>query len=260
MLAYGKCPINHQHHDHETRMRTDSQSTPILSFKFFIFIYFGCPGKLVGSQSPGQGLNPCPWQQKLRVPTTTPPGNPLLFFIFMREQFSLPGTSMLMCLDNSRTHLLETFLCKAFPVLPMLFLPLSGFLHQSSLPVTLFAQSLLLCWTQDSLGQDSWVGICVSSTLDSTSHLFETVETMNEGIENLKSSPNFLDHRQQYEIHFMLQSGDVHTQCETSLFPVSLYTMHSDDFSCFLISPYQFNFLTFSLWAKEFISELIVLG
>lgn len=187
MLAYGKCPINRQHHDHEIRMRTDSQSTPILSFKFFIFIYFGCPGKLVGSQSPGQGLNPCPWQQKLRVPTTRPPGNPLLFFIFMREQFSLPGTSLPMCLDNSRTHLLETFLCKAFPVLPVLFLPLSGFLHQSSLPVTLFAQSLLLCWTQDSLGQGSWVGICISSTLDSTSHLFETVETMNEGIENLKA-------------------------------------------------------------------------
>lgn len=39
---------------------------------------------------------------------------------------------------------METFLRKAFPVVPMLFPPLLSFLHQSSLHVTLFAQSLLL--------------------------------------------------------------------------------------------------------------------
>ena len=82
---------------------------------------------------------------------------------------------------------METFLRKAFPVVPMLF--------PSTLelpPSELFACDIICTESAplldlDTLGQGSWVGICVSSTLESTSHLFETVETMNEDIENLKA-------------------------------------------------------------------------
>lgn len=48
------------------------------------------------------------------------------FVIWIIELFSLPETSLLMCSDNFRNHLLETFLCKAFSILPMLFLQSPG--------------------------------------------------------------------------------------------------------------------------------------
>lgn len=142
-----------------------------------------------------------------------------------------------MCLDNSRTHLLETFLCKAFPCPSRAFPSTLGkrFLHQSSLPCDIictesaplldlgFLRAGLLGWYLyfQHLGQ----------------HItpFETVETMNEGIENLKAVllQTFRPSPVVRNAFYATVWWCAHTVRNRSLFPVSLYTMHSDDFSVF---------------------------
>lgn len=59
-------------------------------------------------------------------------------------------------------------------------------------PSNLFARGIICTESApllgfDALARGSWVDICVFSTLDSTVYLFETVETMNEDIDNLKA-------------------------------------------------------------------------
>ena len=46
----------------------------------FYFSFFGCTEQLVGSQFPGQGVNPGPQPCKCRVLTTALPYNVTIFF------------------------------------------------------------------------------------------------------------------------------------------------------------------------------------
>lgn len=107
--------------------------------------------------------------------------HPMLpFFIRMIKQFSLPGTSLPMRFDHFRTWLMGTLLFKASPETSPYVSPSVSWASSthSSLRKALFESALLL--DLDSLGESSCVNICVSSTLDSTSHLFGALFLLGE--------------------------------------------------------------------------------
>ena len=61
-------------------IRCSTEFPPFFSFSFFlVFKFFGCTTQLVGTKFLDQGLTLNPWQWKLRVLTTGPPGNSFEF-------------------------------------------------------------------------------------------------------------------------------------------------------------------------------------